>query len=86
MNKELKRKISLIVFSLYDFGYYPMITFNNVNGDMTKVIRFYLNDKDKVSSEVIISNEFIRKTLTEDEIIYCLNNIDNYEKYKRVGY
>lgn len=63
--------------------YYPIIVFNNGYNS----IRFYLDENDRVKKEVFITNtnEILRKTLTENEIDYCLNNIDNYIKYKRVG-
>ena len=82
--KELRRIIREILFELMRNEYYPIIVFNNGNNS----IRFYLDENDRVKKEVFIANtnDILRKTLTENEIDYCLNNIDNYIKYKRVGY
>jgi hypothetical protein len=84
MNKVLKRLIGEILFTLDGVGYYPMITYIK---DDTNSIRFYLDPNNKVKKELFItnSNEIIRKTLTEEEIKWCLDNIDSYTKYKRVG-
>lgn len=81
--KELRRAIREILFELMRNEYYPIIVFNNGYNS----IRFYLDENDRVKKEVFIAstNEILRKTLTENEIDYCLNNIDNYIKYKRVG-
>ena len=82
--KELRRIVREILFELMVDEYYPIIVFNNGYNS----IRFYLDENDRVKKEVFITNtnEILRKTLTENEIDYCLNNIDNYIKYKRVGY
>ena len=82
MNKELKRKIEFILYTIYGLGYYPMIVYKI---DNAKSIRFYINSKDKVGKEVFNDDGIIRKSLTNEEIKFCLDNIDNYEKYKRVG-
>lgn len=81
--KELRRIVREILFELMVDEYYPIIVFNNDYNS----IRFYLDENDRVKKEVFITNtnEILRKTLTENEIDYCLNNIDNYIKYKRVG-
>ena len=81
--KELRRIVREILFNLMINEYYPIIVFNNGNNS----IRFYLDENDRVKKEVFITNtnDILRKTLTENEIDYCLNNIDNYIKYKRVG-
>lgn len=79
--KELRRIIREILFELMRNEYYPIIVFNNGHNS----IRFYLDENDRVKKEVFIANtnEILRKTLTENETDYCLNNIDNYIKYKR---
>jgi hypothetical protein len=84
MNKVLKKLIGGILFALDGIGYYPMITYIK---DDTNSIRFYLDPNNKVKKELFktISNEVIRKTLTEEEIKWCLDNIDSYTKYKRIG-
>ena len=81
--KELRRIVREILFELMRNEYYPIIVFNNGCNS----IRFYLDENDRVKKEVFIAstNEILRKTLTENEIDYCLNNIDNYISYKRVG-
>ena len=82
MNKVLKKLIGEILYSIYGLGYYPMITYIK---DDTNSIRFYLDSNNKVKKELFISstNEVIRKTLTEEEIKWCIDNIDTYTKYKR---
>lgn len=81
--KELKKEIREILFKLDSNGFYPIIIYRCVNGDIDKNTRFYLNDKDKVGKEVFYNNieeKNHRKKLFEEEIEWIKNNISSYEK------
>lgn len=85
--KELKKEIREILFELDSNDFYPIIIYYCVCGNKGKNIRFYLNDKNKVSQEVFydgIEEKHHRKELTNEEIKWVNNNMFSYEKIKKM--
>ena len=85
--KELKKEIREILFELELKGFYPIAIYHYVCDNKGKNIRFYLNDKNKVSQEVFyddIEEKHHRKELTDEEIKWVANNMFSYEKIKRI--
>ena len=85
--KELKKEIREILFELDSNDFYPIIIYHCVCGNKGKNIRFYLNDKNKVSQEVFydgVEEKHHRKELTNEEIKWVDNNMFSYEKIKRI--
>ena len=85
--KELKKEIREILFELEFNGFYPIIIYHCVCDNKDKNMRFYLNDKNKVSQEVFYDNieeKHHRKELTNEEIKWVNNNMFSYEKIKKM--